>query len=352
MALTVGLSIYILPRKSFSESENRILAEPPQLSARAVGNGSFFKALSSFYSDRIPLRTQLIRIKAVCELCLGKAQNNGVLFCSDGTLTDSCEYEELTLLHSNLQGIKAFAEKYGAECVLVPRSIDVRTSAARFGRSEAAERSLGVPRSYSLGNDDLLKALRTADRGGDEVYYATDHHLNARGAYILYSELVTSLGLEPYPENSFEPTQVSDSFLGSVYSSAGMLPVSYDSVTLYRYDGDGDVTVHCRDRGCTQSKLYELSALEKKDKYQVFLGGNHGMLDITTSGTSKPRMLLIKDSFANAVIPLLARHFELTVIDPRYISAPLSSLADANDFEHTVILCGIDTLATTRLRLD
>lgn len=351
MALTVGLSIYILPRKDFSEDENRMLAEPPQVSARAIGNGSFFKALSSFYSDRIPLRTQLIRIKAVCELCLGRGQNNGVLFGSDGTLTDRCEYGELTLLHSNLQSIRDFAEKHGAECIFVPRSIDVRTRTALFGPSEAAKRSLDVPKSYSLGSDDLLQALRAADRGGDEVYYATDHHLNAHGAYILYSELVTLLGLEPYPEDSFEPTQVSDSFLGSVYSSAGTLPVAYDTVTLYRYVGDGNVTVHCRDRGCSQSTLYELSALKKKDKYQVFLGGNHGILDIA-SDSAKPRMLIIKDSFANAVIPLLARHFELTVIDPRYISAPLSSLVDADDFDHTVILCGIDTLATTRFRLD
>ena len=53
------------------------------------------------------------------------------------------------------------------------------------------------------------------------------------------------------------------------------------------------------------------------------------------------------NSFANAVIPMLARHFDITVRDPRYDTTPVSGEYDA-----ALVVCGIDTLATTPFTFD
>ena len=56
--------------------------------------------------------------------------------------------------------------------------------------------------------------------------------------------------------------------------------------------------------------------------------------------------MLIKDSFANSAIPFLALHFDIDVIDPRYISAPLGETVNTDEYDKILILCGADTLAT------
>ena len=341
--LAVGICIYALPRQGFSEQENRSLADLPSLSASSLGDGSFFTSLSDFYADNIPLRQYLIRGKALCELALGRQQNNGVIFTGDGRQTDTCRYQSTKLLEENLDAICRFSSSQPLDslCVFVPRSIDLLSEGSEGSEgSEESRRILRIVADSGAGDTDLTQNLTIDD------YYTTDHHLTALGAYKVYRVIAESLGVQPYAVTDFDMELASDSFLGSTYSRSGLLATSYDSVYLPRYAGDTDLTVACCDTGCALNSLYERVRLDTKDKYSVFLGGNHGMLTVTDEGADKPRLLLIKDSFANAVIPFLARHFDLTVIDPRYSNAPLDGLVSSRIYDKTVILCGIDTLAT------
>ncbi len=333
LVILLGVGIFLLPQKSYSEQENRALSSPPSFSFQALLNGSYFDSLSSFYSDHVPLRQQMISAKAICELCLGKRQNNGVIFSGDGTLTDRPMYDDTATLDKNLSAIKDFSIKRGAQLVTVPRSIDVRL----YRLERSAQMS-------ELCDQELLERLRSLEQSGNDPYYRTDHHLNADGILALYEHLSPSLG--------YAPTEVlrqcvSDSFLGSIYSRAGLIDTGADELTLLRYEGDEEICVRCLDSGCEQSELYDMSYLEKKDKYCVFLGGNHGLLEIGERDGSKPRLLLIKDSFANALIPLLARHFELTVVDPRYYRGNLTTLSENGNYDRILLLFGADTLATT-----
>ena len=328
VVLALGVGIYALPMERISEEENRALANTPTFGIKKLLDGELFEELSDFYSDRIPLRTQMIRLKAVCELSLGKSENNGVRF-EYGRLVDRCLYDDLDTLEENLANIKAFSARTQAVCAIVPRSADVYTDS----EEAAAVRSL-------LDDDALYSRLCAV---GDDAYYKTDHHLDAAGAFAVYEYVMESLGETPLPKSEFKLTQVSDDFLGSVYSRSGLIPIYQDTVSAWRYDGDTELSVKCRDTGCSIDGLYSPSALEGKDKYLYFLGGNHGSLSISSPTEERPCLYLIKDSFANSVIPLLARHFDLTVYDPRYsVSAP-----DVPDGARIVILCGFDTLATT-----
>ena len=49
------------------------------------------------------------------------------------------------------------------------------------------------------------------------------------------------------------------------------------------------------------------------------MGGNHGLLKIETTADTDKHLLLIKDSYANALIPFLIPYYRtITVVDPRY----------------------------------
>ena len=337
LVLFIGVSIYAFPHDGFSEEENRALSGIPAFSADALFDGRFFAGLSSFYSDSAPFRKSMIRVKAVCELMLGKAQNNSVLFLKGGRLADRCEYEELGLLRSNIENLGECSREGLFVCRLIPRSVDVYTS------SDEAELVRGDAYSFDLDGSGFYYKVCELVKNGGEAYYRTDHHLSSDGVFLLYESIMEELGREAYPREDFEESEVCSDFLGTAYSSSGLLPVSRDKVTLFRYEGDESFYVECLDKDCEISSLYCFGELDGKDKYRVFTGGNHGVLKIEREGEGRERLVIVKDSFANAVIPLLARHFDLIVIDPRY--------TDEYDFEGvyaTVVIVGIDTLATTR----
>ncbi len=337
---SLGILVYTLPRKSFSEEENRMLAVPPVFSTDALLSGEWFSGLSAFYSDALPLRQDFIRLKALCELGLGKAQNNGVLFLRGGRLVDRCEYDssQLQNIKYNREKICSLLESKNNSCTaLVPRSADI------YVGGEAAEAARTA--AYGgQGQSGLYKKLLESTADGVPVYYLTDHHLNAEGAYILYSFVISELGLSPLPQDFFKKETFSSNFLGSTYSKCGLLSSAADTLTLYRYEGDMSYSVECSDASCSISSLYCFSAWNIKDKYRVFTDGNHPLLTVKSKkGDTRPTLLIVKDSFANACLPLLAVHFDLVVYDPRYTSVPLP------ECDYTALIMGIDTLANTKL---
>ena len=80
------------------------------------------------------------------------------------------------------------------------------------------------------------------------------------------------------------------------------------------------------------------------DKYSVYLGGNFDHISIHADGAERPRLTLIKDSFANSVTPYLAEHFDLEIYDLRYFKGSISD--ELADTDTVLILYGIDTAIT------
>jgi hypothetical protein len=80
------------------------------------------------------------------------------------------------------------------------------------------------------------------------------------------------------------------------------------------------------------------------------MGGNYSRIQIRSENTTRPSVLLIKDSFANSVIPFLARHFDLDVIDPRYFRGDISSLIKESKCDKTLVLIGAGTLESTGMQ--
>ena len=70
--------------------------------------------------------------------------------------------------------------------------------------------------------------------------------------------------------------------------------------------------------------LYDESYLEKVDKYSYFLGGDYGIVDIKTNIDNDKTLVIIKDSFANSIIPFLSLHYErIILLDTRYFGGSI-----------------------------
>ena len=57
--------------------------------------------------------------------------------------------------------------------------------------------------------------------------------------------------------------------------------------------------------------------------------------------------MLVKDSFAHALAPFLAQHFDLVLVDLRYYTSSVRRLLEAEQPDAVLVLYGLDSLATS-----
>lgn len=318
----------------------------PRLSVESVVDGRFTDKFSAFCTDRFPFRTRMLTLNSSFELGLGKLETKSVMKGANGNLIKRLEYNSFEKLEENISAIENICEhakENGGKAIFfcAPRAVDVLGDYCPplFDSAKSGEVWEHVTNAQTL-----TEKLRTKAAAGEYVFYKTDHHWTTIGAYYAYCQLGKSLGFSPYPLSDFTPETVSEDFYGTTYSASLLPTVTPDKITAYRYEGDEKIKVTDMSTG-KSSSLYDLTALDGSSKYDFFLGGNKAHLRIESGN---PRLVLIKDSFANSVIPFLARHFDIDVIDPRYLREPLentlANLYSTEENPNVLILFGVDTL--------
>ena len=76
----------------------------------------------------------------------------------------------------------------------------------------------------------VLEQLK--EHSQESIYYRTDHHWTAQGAYYGYEIWAESMGIEPWKREMFTEETVSEDFLGTVYSKVNV-PSQPDSIQLF-----------------------------------------------------------------------------------------------------------------------
>ncbi|PYI54227.1 DHHW family protein [Paenibacillus flagellatus] len=169
---------------------------------------------------------------------------------------------------------------------------------------------------------DAWTALR--DHGGQELYFRTDHHWTATGAYYAYAAFAGAAGMTPVALERYETESV-PGFLGSLYSAtlSPRLRQNPDSVKLYKPFVSHEYTVHYS--GPLRMNVLDMSHASKTNKYRIFLSGDRPWGLIKTDSAHDRRIAVVKDSYGNAFVPFLLPHYkEIYVIDPRQFHIPLT----------------------------
>lgn len=348
--LAFGIALIVSPKKSFSEEENRALSVWRTPTVEEALDGSLGTRLSTFCADQFPLRTKWVTMKARGERLLWRGENHGILFGKDGYLIDRDSYESLSVAEKNLRAMDRFGKESPTPvtAAFVPRAVDVMRNKLPTGYDASyTEEIWELIEKSGVSSADLRTPLREAADKGTEVFYRTDHHWTGDGVYLGYEEICSMLGIEPFVQLEFSQEKVSNSFFGSSDSASGGMGARSDRILLYRYEEDGDFLIEGETGKLPFEGFYDWSALENKNQYDVFLGGNHGYLTVSSGAQSaRERLLLVKDSFSNSLIPLLARHYDLVVIDPRYYEGSFEEVLQTANCDRVLILWGADTLAT------
>lgn len=335
------------PDRLFSEYENRILASRPDFNLKKLFNGSYTEEYENYVTDQFVERDKWIFVKTMTDVLLGKKEINGVYLAKDGTLIEKHAPEDVKpeVAAQKLALLQRLVEwQEGKECgtlhvMLVPTADNILTDklpnhAPYYDQQKLLEQVQEMAGSHVIDVADSLRAHRE-----EYIYYGTDHHWTTRGAYYGYLVWAEATGVTPV---SYDVQIVSTDFLGTLHSKTNLM-VKPDTIEAYlpvvlreTQDGASDgraMQVYYDFSEESRDSLYEEKYLDTKNKYGYFLDDNHPFIRIETGAQSPDaagkKLLVIKDSYANCLIPFLTEHYEtIYVLDLRYYRAPLFSLLE------------------------
>ena len=337
-----------LPVSEFSERENRYLAQRPAFSLAALFSGRFTEDFESYTTDQFPFRDVWTTLKARCELLSGKKENNGVYFCGDGVLISRFDTPEDQVVLENAGFIDSLAENVDVPVyfALIPGAAETERSLLPENAPCGSQAEI-IEKAYAASGAENVDMLSSLSAHSDEyIFYHTDHHWTTLGAFYGYTALCEAMGLAPAELSDYARETVTESFYGTTYSSSGFSWVTPDTIEVFVPD-DGSIEItNYRDGEPAETPLYDDSFLEKKDKYSYFLGGNTPRLSIQT-GHDGPRLCVIRDSYADSLVPFLLRDFSrIDLLDLRYFKSSLSQYIRDGGFDIVLVMYSVPNYST------
>lgn len=350
MALSLAACLLAMPKKEFSENENRYLAQFPRLTSKTALSGEYTESLADWLADHFPMRDFFMGLKSSAEIMCGRREINHIYVAKDDYLIES--YAKPQNTERIIDTLSAFYKKVkdknaDVSLMLVPTAVTICSDklpnfAPLSNQIETARKiydKTGIP-----AVDCTKKLLAAASES--QVYYRTDHHWTTFGAYCGYAAYCEKKGIVPVPIDSLEANIATDEFAGTLYSKVNDYSHKKDKIVLYTNPAD-KLTVTYPDTGVATDSLYNMEYLAKKDKYSLFLDNVHPLVEIENSAADSENVLmLIKDSYANSIVPFLARHYKkIYVFDTRhYKKGPSSFLEEHSEVSDVLILYNMNTL--------
>ena len=331
------LTNLLMPDRRFSEIENRNLAQKPDFSWESLFSGRFMQNFEEYVTDQFAGRDGWTAIKAYAERIMGRAENNGIYICGD-TLVERFDAIDRAQLESNLQATDRFAESAGIPVylMLIPTAAEIWKDRLPDGAPNIDQAALlaqiaGQARAQVI---DACSAL--AEHADEPIFYRTDHHWTSLGACYGTNALLSAMGKEGVSPDRWTAETVSANFCGTLWSASGARYVSPDSMEIY-VPAEGIGVYSFADGQWTERPLYDREKLETKDKYSMFLGGNQPLAVVET-GSEGEKLLLIRDSYADSMVPFLTGAFsEIHLIDLRYYREDAAAYARENGIDCAVV---------------
>lgn len=337
------------PKRVFSESENRNLEQMPKFSFNELINGKFTSNYEKYIADQFAFRDFFIGIKSTIEKAINKKESNDVYLCKDGYLIQSFVKPTDKDFKDRIDAINTFALKnptVNKYIMVVPNSVKILED--KLPKYAPVDDETVYMDKIKASIDKSVKYLDTYEalysKKNEYIFYKLDHHWTTKGAFYVYEAIGKSMGFTPKDENFFDKKIVTKDFFGSLYSKGGFRDMEPDSIELYAPQKEEPLKVEYLEENKTANSIYDMSALDKKDKYTVFLEGNHPLLKIANEAAPKKKLLIIKDSYANSFVPFLTEHYsEIYMVDPRYYSDDISEIVKTNKIDDVLILYNVNT---------
>ena len=380
-ALLLGLISTFDKDATYSESERRKLKTKPKLTISGLLDGNYFNQYREYFADTFPNRETLMKSNTtlngfyyfgglgsddsaslVVDFNANAAQQGEALkVTEDPAATGSVDESEpqkkpseplasaeqlgsvvligdsaFDVPHADndqivkyAQAVTAIADTLGSNVktfsMPVPNSAEFYTH-KEYHTGKTSQKAMFDLCKENLGsNVTFVDAYSVIERHTEEyIYFRTDHHWTHLGAYYAYSALVKEAGFTPVNRDDFATGQW-ENFVGSLYTYVANYPqgrVLRDNPdTVHYWKPNANITTTCYNStaltgGYAMGTICRVGE-DVDNKYLTFMGGDHPVAIVETD-TVGPCIMVIKESYGNALISWLTNHYsKIILIDPR-----------------------------------
>ncbi len=332
------LCCLLLPKKDFSETEKRYLAEPPKASWEAIASGDWSSDAETYMADHIPGRDFFVGLNAYWDLLTGRQVGKDIWVLED-RLVEAPVKQNDAVVKKNMAAINGFAGNVDQKVDLVVIPSAGWTSGGEDYADGQIIQSIYAQAGENVNPIDVTAALA----GKPERFFKTDHHWNSAGAHAGYAAYMEAIGREWRAESDFTKT-THGIFQGSTYSRSALWLTPGEELELWT--GSENLTVMNGETEGTHEGVFYWERLEEADKYTVFLDGNHSLVRIQNP-EKEGKLLVIRDSYSNSLGCFLAESYgEVVLVDLRYYKHPISELAAQEGFDDILVCYSLGNFMT------
>ncbi|MEG2381392.1 MAG: DHHW family protein [Oscillospiraceae bacterium] len=355
--------VVIFPKdENSSKNENRKLADFPDFNTSSLVSGKFMKEFETYLSDNVGFRSVFTKVSANYESLKG-FNSFGKLVNTTGDLgTGNTTSNQLLVLDDKVMEVyradKKVRENYISMIndyanflpdninfynILFPTQIDFLDFYNTIGDSEKESIDYFY-NSYSerVKNINVYDTLKDNYDKGEYVYFRTDHHWTTLGAYYTYEEMAKHLDMPRLNIDDFiEDKQ--NNFLGHLYTQAKNPSLAKNPDTIFYYKNfTNDIPIHPISYTYKPGERIEYNGKmfcpELGADYKLFLAGDHPFIEINSDSPNDRTLLIIKDSYSNALIPWLTCGYnQVLVIDARTFDRKISDILTEYEVDDFII---------------
>lgn len=345
----MGLFYLVLPVSNFSQLEKRELEQAPVLTWDSLISGQFGADLETYMADHMPGRNFFVGLGAYYDLIMGQQPAKDIYLADGRRLVETPAVWDQAQVEKNMKYINRFAETVGqpVDLILVPSAGFILEDTIQGIHDDYSDEDM-IDAIYDLAGEnircmDLVGLYQNAANGGD-LYYRTDHHWTSYGAYMAYRAYMQCLGRDYRAQEQFTVESFAG-FRGSTYSRSGLWLTPAENIELWH--GSQLTVINSEDNVLHDGAFY-YDRLQETDMYTVYLDGNQPLVRITNpENAGKGKLLVIRDSYANCIGPMLAESYEeVVLVDLRYYRSSLSALVAQEGFDNILVLYSIGNFMT------
>ena len=404
LAVMCLIGLMWFARPDVSVVEKRTLTKFPALTWGSFWDGSFFSQVDTWYADTYPIREGLISANQSLQGHYGiradQIVGNAAMVADDipdpdampsptlapaspspsvsptptpepeeqledGTITQAGDFQgNIYITQNNGYGLYYFSQssadafvdamnqfyanvgdKVNLYLMVVPTNSGVMLDPALLESMGCSNESKAIEYVYGRMNDGIHKVFvydNLKKHNAEYIYFHTDHHWTARGAYYAYQVFCQEKGIEPHDLDDYD-TMEFDGFLGTFYSSSNQSPelaANPDTVTAYIPKGTNDMEMTMSDGATYAWRIVnDVTDYPNSELYATFSGGDNPF-SVAHNETihDGSAVVVIKDSYGNAFIPWLVDHYEYIYwLDVRYTYNTISQMVEDYGVQDVII---------------
>jgi len=317
---------WFAPSKEISEAERRPLAQMPQITAGDLVNGKFIKAFESYTLDQFPLRDSFRTLKSLFHYyVLNQKDNNGIYLTQGHAAKLEPALSQSSVDHA-MERFNWIYETY------------LKDSGSAVFTTVIPDKGfyIGEENGYPVMDYDALFAavqqkmpwaeyVDITDCLTADNYYRTDTHWRQETILPVAQKLRDAMGLSQLQAEDFIQRVLERPFYGVYYGQAA-LPMKAEELFVLESEMLSQCSVYDHETGKTAA-VYDMTKLESKDLYDVFLSGARALLTIENpNATTDKELIVFRDSFGSSLAPLLVQDYKtVTLVDIRYLGSQMLS---------------------------